>query len=120
MSSSLSPDHHRMVVLLKELQQDHLFEGWEEATEADKIRLLDQCLRLDKTCTGGLKGYVVRARTLLEESRVGANPYEGYVPSVPPGRTVSPESKEGLKAMEIDYPQDRPTGLKLALRFLKA
>eukprot|EP00457_Paulinella_chromatophora_P003533 gb/GEZN01003541.1/.p1 GENE.gb/GEZN01003541.1/~~gb/GEZN01003541.1/.p1 ORF type:complete len:620 (-),score=120.28 gb/GEZN01003541.1/:291-1946(-) len=50
--------------------------------------------------SGGLKGYIDRAQKLLEESRAGANPYEGFAPSVPPGITISVEGKDGMAQLD--------------------
>jgi UDP-sugar pyrophosphorylase len=77
--------------LVDECGQAHLLSGWDEpfdatrALSADERRLLAQLRRLDRTVAGGLAGYIGRARTLLEDSRLGRNPLEGYAPSIPTG-----------------------------------
>lgn len=82
--------------------QQHLIDAWPAKgdRDSDKKRMLAQCAALDLTVPGGLKGYVDRARLLLEESRAGTNPYEGYVPRVPNGITLETESKAGESEFE--------------------
>lgn len=47
--------------------------------------MLEQLKQLDATTSGGILGYVKRARKLLADSAAGKNPLEGWVPSVPSG-----------------------------------
>lgn len=83
-----------LVRLVNECGQAHLVSGWPEPLDAtrpfsaDERRLLAQLVRLDRTVPGGLAGYIGRARTLLEDSRLGRNPLEGYAPSIPTGLTL--------------------------------
>ena len=69
--------------------QPHIFEKWSMETKEDdekKINLIQQLQRMDKAYpNGGLAGYVKNARELLERSKRGENPLEGWVPSVPDG-----------------------------------
>lgn len=77
--------------------QEHLFEGWSSSTTPDKdedkeskkkIQMMEQLEALDQSYPdGGLKGYVRNARVLLEKSRQGINPLEGWTPSIPRGDT---------------------------------
>ena len=70
--------------------QDHVFDGWFSpgALEEDKRRLLDQLRRLDLQYPGGLTAYIDNSKKLLEESRRGANPFEGCTPEVPDGTSL--------------------------------
>ena len=40
----------------------------------------------EEYCDGGLDGYIRYARMLLEDSRKGVNPLQGWRPSVPQGQ----------------------------------
>ena len=67
------------------LGQEHLFEGWPEPGVADerKRELLATLARCEQQYPGGLRSYITKARTLLEESARGDNPFDGWKPSVP-------------------------------------
>eukprot|EP00457_Paulinella_chromatophora_P003361 gb/GEZN01003368.1/.p1 GENE.gb/GEZN01003368.1/~~gb/GEZN01003368.1/.p1 ORF type:complete len:666 (-),score=109.55 gb/GEZN01003368.1/:197-2167(-) len=99
---ALSVEEIQMVGMLKGLGQDHLFQDWDKASVSEKKKLLNQCIDINKSfaASGGLKGYIDRAQKLLEESRAGANPYDGFAPSVPPGITVSVEGKDGMSQLD--------------------
>ena len=43
---------------------------------------------MDSIYAGGIVQYIKNARKLLEESRVGANPLDGYTPEVPSGESL--------------------------------
>ncbi len=98
----LSEEHRRVVKLLLDNDQQHLFAAWppKGKNDADKRRLLDQCIFLEKTVPGGITGYCTRAKAMLEGSKTGANPYEGYKPIVPSGVRLETESDAGLKSFE--------------------
>ena len=67
-----------MAELSGELGQGHLFQGWASASAVDKRRLLSQLREIRDMYPGGLRAYVNHARELLEASRAGGNPFEGY------------------------------------------
>ena len=72
------------------LGQEHLFAGWPQPIGSRKLSaeeqsLVDQLVRLDESYDGGLARYVAKARELLQKSREGCNPLEGWIPSVPEG-----------------------------------
>jgi len=74
--------------LLLSIGQDHILSNWDRqggGIQDNQRRLLQQVRSLDKQYPGGLKTYVSNARKLLEDSRAGVNPFEGYIPSVPEG-----------------------------------
>jgi hypothetical protein len=69
------------------LGQGHLFESFgdeaEESREARIRALLEQLAEINESYGGGLGQYLENARRLLRQSRLGANPLDGWVPSVP-------------------------------------
>ena len=70
--------------------QAHLTEGWTVGhDEPGKRRLRAQIGALDRKMPGGVCDYVRRAQRLLEASRDGNNPFDGYVPSVPSGVSLA-------------------------------
>lgn len=72
---------------LVEQGQGHLFQPWSlpETRLEDKQKLMEQLTHLDKNYAGGLIKYIENAKILLEESRKGSNPLEGFTPEVPEG-----------------------------------
>jgi UDP-sugar pyrophosphorylase len=82
--------------------QSHLFSGWPEPGnfDEDKRRLMAQAIDLDQKCPGGIEGYCTRARDLLEASRMGSNPYQGFKPSVPLGQSLETQSAEGQEEFD--------------------
>lgn len=72
--------------------QCHLFEHWSSDTSYDekKKTFMSKLELVDSTYPdGGLIGYLNNAVTLLEKSRKGENPLEGWVPSVPKGEAFT-------------------------------
>jgi len=47
---------------------------------------------------GGLLGYIERARKLLADAKVGANPFEGQTPEVPDGQNLSGDNGPGSES----------------------
>lgn len=85
-----------------ELGQQHLFEGWAGSGAAQgKARLLAQLRGIDQSITGGLGGYVQRARALLADAAKGVNPLDGWTPEVPQGRVLEPGSDEHLRLEKV-------------------
>jgi hypothetical protein len=71
--------------------QTHLFSAWLDPNTPDsaKISLIAQLERMDKTYpSGGLVGYIENAKDLLDKSRMGVNPLEGWKPEVPQGENI--------------------------------
>ena len=87
-----------MASKLVELGQGHLLEG---LSGDKKASLLAQAEELNSQLPGGLEGYVTSARKLLQDSKDGVNPFQGYTPSVPTGQTLEPNSEEFLKMEEL-------------------
>jgi UDP-sugar pyrophosphorylase len=74
-----------------EMNQAHVFAAWPApgARDAEKQALVAQCMKLDAQYPNGLAQYVANARTLLEASRAGTNPYDGWSPAVPDGERLA-------------------------------
>ncbi|KAL3893280.1 MAG: hypothetical protein SGARI_008270, partial [Bacillariaceae sp.] len=80
------------VQLLTELcgaggQSQTLLSGFQKTKDKTKLKeLAAQLVKLDKAYEdGGLKGYITKAKSLLEDSKKGVNPLDGWKPSVPKG-----------------------------------
>ena len=52
------------------------------------------------TVDGGLKAYISKARVLLESSKLGKNPFDGWVPEVPEGVTLGEPYSENYMRLE--------------------
>lgn len=78
--------------------QGHLFEPWSlpDARIEDKKKLMEQIIHLDANYSGGLVKYIENAKVLLEQSREGSNPLEGFTPEVPEGISLDFGSTEFL------------------------
>ena len=85
----LDAEEKKLVVLLLESQQSHLFESWDPPGIYDegKHSFFQQIktLHINYPIAGGLSAYCERARKLLESSKLGENPYDRWTPSVPSG-----------------------------------
>lgn len=95
----LSDKQKELMKKMYSLGQEHLFEGW--ASEDGKVpattksHLATQLQSLNSAYgDGGLEGYIKNARKLLENSKKGVNPLDGWVPSVPQGENFELGSKE--------------------------
>ncbi len=84
MDSSLK-NEQKTLDLLKELDQGHIIEQYQKASNEDKQGLLAQIEVLDASYPGGIKEYCTRAKIFLEKSKNNENPYKLYKPSVPEG-----------------------------------
>jgi UDP-sugar pyrophosphorylase len=76
------------VLCSEEMRQSHLFQHWGadcDSSPGMKCLMIKQLEALDKAYPTGLAGYIANARELLEGSRKGINPLEGWKPSVPSG-----------------------------------
>ena len=112
-------DSPKQLALLKDLCSDeygqsHLLDGYRSSSGGDGDdaaasdlkdnvrRLARQLAKLDTGYPGGLKNYIVKARQLLEDSKLGVNPLEGWQPSIP----------DGEKFEELNTPKYRATEKK--------
>jgi UDP-sugar pyrophosphorylase len=83
-----------------DLGQSHLFEGWDKLSPEERKGVAEQIEALDKAYNnGGLAGYIRNARTLLENSKNGVNPLDGWEPNIPEGQAFELGSDE-YKATE--------------------
>jgi len=86
--------------------QSHIFKEWPESVDdneadAKKKMLMEQFERMDKSYpNGGLAAYIQNAKVLLEQSRKGVNPLEGWKPSIPDGETFELGTEEYSKFEE--------------------
>jgi len=60
----------------------------------DKKRICEQIIRLNKVTPTGMVKYCQRARTLLESSKKGENPFDKLNPEVPNGVFLKPGQPE--------------------------
>jgi len=87
--------------------QSHLFENWSDDPShgVKKMAFMSKLELVDTTYPdGGLIGYLNNAVDLLEKSRKGVNPLEGWTPSVPQGEafTVGSESFLSTEKLGLD------------------
>lgn len=85
------------------MDQRHLFESWsadaaDEAVNAQKVAMMTKLETVDNTYPGGLSTYLTNARSLLEKSKAGTNPLDGWLPSVPAGETFEIGTPQFLSA----------------------
>jgi UDP-glucose pyrophosphorylase len=94
----LTPSQQSLVKALcsSPTNQAHIFSTWSDSstTDASKKSLVEQLERIDKAYPTGLVGYIKNARDLLEKSRKGVNPLEGWKPEVPQGESFDIGTKE--------------------------
>ena len=111
LESSLSlftPSQQELAKELCELpgstNQSHLFENWSDDSEFDdkKREMMSKLESVDQSYPdGGLVGYLQNAVELLEKSRRGENPLEGWSPSVPQGETFEVGTEAFLSTEEL-------------------
>ena len=107
----LSEEESLAASLLIGLEQQHLFENWDlpGVNDDKKHKFFQQVNELSTTYLpeeGGLIAYIKNARELLEKSKNGVNPLEGWIPEVPTGTFLEPftpdyEKYEQLGLAEI-------------------
>ena len=70
----------------EELGQSHLLDGYSNGVDDDRLRsLCSQLIKLNRGYPGGLRSYILKARKLLQNSKGGVNPLDGWSPSIPKG-----------------------------------
>jgi len=94
----LSPLELSMMEMLCKNGQAHLFKNWPRPgkDDAGKHQLLLQLEKINKTYPGGLLSYIENARTLLKDTLVGINPFDGWIPRVPKGERLKFGSEQFL------------------------
>lgn len=87
MFESFTSEEQTLLNQLIGLNQEHLFEKWADSqtTQEQKEKLVEQLTQLNKSYPSGLESYINNAKKLLHESKIGANPYDGFAPEVPEG-----------------------------------
>ena len=116
---SLHPRARALAGLLVRCGQTHLFSEWVPGEDAEeKRRFFAQVEGLHEAYPGGLDGYAGRARRLLARSRVGVNPMDGWLPSVPEGlgTSLDPLSDEYCACEEAGLAEEvkKDAGLRSA------
>lgn len=78
-------DEQALIAELLANGQEHLFADWDApgTSEDAKAAFLRSLARINRSYPGGLTGYISNARKLLAEAKVGANPFEGFIPEQP-------------------------------------
>jgi len=78
-------DEQALVAELLANGQEHLFADWDASGTNDqaKAAFLNSLTHINSSYPGGLTGYISNARKLLAEAKIGANPFEGFVPHQP-------------------------------------
>ena len=110
----LTEEERKGAGVLVEAGQTHLFGKWVSGKdEAGKRKLLKQAAELDAQYPGGLKQYVANSKKLLEESRMGVNPFDGYTPSVPVGERLLAGTTEFGTMEDAGLAASRETGFVL-------
>jgi UDP-sugar pyrophosphorylase len=95
--SELTPKQKELLQKLHLGGQSHLFNDFHQASLESRKTLASQLEALDESYSTGILGYTKRARVLLEDSRNGVNPLDGWTPSVPKGEAFelgTPEYQE--------------------------
>lgn len=76
-------DSKTVLRLLKELGQEEILSKYEQVSPQEQNDFISQINSLDKACRGGIKGYLKRAKTLLEKSKNKVNSFQDYTIEVP-------------------------------------
>ena len=95
--SELSAKQQELLQKLNDGGQSHLFQDFHQASLDSRKALASQLEALDESYPTGILGYTTRAKELLEDSRNGVNPLDGWSPSVPKGEAFeigTPEYQE--------------------------
>ncbi|KAH3757920.1 UDP-sugar pyrophosphorylase [Pelomyxa schiedti] len=105
--SILTPEEIARCEWLVKEDQAQLFANWEPPGTNDdkKHKFFEQIKLLDTGYPQGLKQYIANAKKLLEQSRIGANPLEGYSANVPPnGKNLKYGDPEFIRYEEAGIP----------------
>lgn len=87
--------------MLKNMGQEHLFEGWDSLDEASRASFLAELRLMNSSYPGGLEAYVANAKTLLAESKAGLNPFEGCTPTQPDTVDLTSFNEEYLNLEKV-------------------
>jgi len=113
--SILSPKEQELAKELLSLGQGHLFANWPApGTDDDKKKsLLAQIANVNSSYPGGVASYTKKARELLRASLEGANPFEGFEPSVPAGERLKFGNNRFIELEKKGRPELKNTGFVL-------
>jgi len=118
--SLLSPSQQTLAKSLCELpgsaNQRHIFDHWAVDTSKveEKRALMSKLESVDQTYpAGGLVGYLTNAVDLLDKSRRGVNPLEGWVPNVPKGEAFEVGSDAFLSTEKLGLKEAGKCGFVL-------
>ena len=93
-----------LVDVLLEAGQNEIFDHF-NVNETEKIEsFFRQVKLLEEGYPGGIVAYAKQAKKLLEASKRGDNPFEGYVPHVPKGATLYFNTDEFLSSSSRTCP----------------
>ena len=94
---------------LKELNQPEIIERYNKASEQEQKDFITQYNVLEKTCPGGIKDYLKRAKVLLEDSKNNVNPFKDYTPEVPLGFNVKVGSEQFYELDKLGFDEIQNT-----------
>lgn len=97
--SFASQQEQQLIIRLCQAGQEHIFEPFRDASKHTRQLFAAQLNDLDQSYpNGGIEGYMKNARLLLDNSRKGVNPLEGWEPSVPEGERFDLGTKKYQEA----------------------
>ena len=76
-------DSESVLNLLEELGQEEIISRYRQASPEEQNDFIAQINRLNKACRGGIKGYLQRAKSLLEDSKNKVNNFNDDTIEVP-------------------------------------
>ena len=84
-----------LVKILLDAGQNEIFDNFNLNDSPEKIaKFFDQVQLLEDGYPGGIVAYVNQSKKLLQASKRGDNPFEGFVPEVPSGSTLEFDSEK--------------------------
>ena len=93
--------YEKWIKILLEAGQESIFDKF-CLNETEKIEsFFNQIKLLEDGYPGGIVAYINQSKKLLEASKRGDNPFEGYVPEVPKGKTLYFNTKKFIEMEEI-------------------
>lgn len=102
-------DAKAVLDLLKELKQDEIIEKYNKVSEKEQKDFIAQFNQLEKTCPGGIKDYLTRAKVLLEDSKNNVNPFQDYTPEVPLGFNIKVGDEQFYELDKLGFDQIQNT-----------
>ena len=102
-------DAKAVLDLLKELNQPEIIEKYNKVSEQEKKDFITQFNQLEKTCPGGIKDYLKRAKVLLQDSKNNVNPFQDYTPEVPLGFNIKVGDEQFYELDKLGFEQIQNT-----------